>query len=99
MIFCLWVKIIIIKKVKNKKSGFIWSDKNENIKTLKAPIIDDKDEYLVKNKIIIQEIPKIKPKLREKASIIPRYVATPFPPLNFNQIGNIWPRKQIKADE
>ena len=29
---------------------------------------------------------------RDKANNIPRYVATPFPPLNFNQIGNRCPK-------
>ena len=32
------------------------------------------------------------------ASKIPKKVATPFPPLNFNQIGNRCPRKANNAD-
>ena len=44
-------------------------------------------------------MPKIKKNLKDKAKITPRYVATPFPPLNFNQIGKICPMKQINADK
>ena len=29
------------------------------------------------------------------ANRIPTYVATPFPPLNFNHIGNTWPRNAL----
>ena len=36
-------------------------------------------------------------KLNDKAKIIPKYVATPFPPLNFNQAGKICPIKEIIA--
>ena len=46
----------------------------------------------------IQVIPKIKKKLYESAKITPRYVATPLPPLNFNQTGKMCPIKQINAE-
>ena len=36
--------------------------------------------------------------LYDNANKIPKKVATPFPPLNFNQIGKRCPRKTNKAD-
>ena len=38
---------------------------------------------------VSQLIPKIRKNFKDKAKITPRYVATPFPPLNFNQTGNM----------
>ena len=63
----------------------------------KVEIIDDKEEYLKIYKIINQIIPNIKARLKEKPKIIPKKMATPLPPLNFSQIGYMWPIKQIKA--
>ncbi len=42
---------------------------------------------------------KNNPSLKDKAKIIPKYVATPLPPLNFIHTGNIWPRKAIRPDK
>ena len=39
------------------------------------------------------------PNLKDNARIIPKYVATPFPPLNLSQTGNIWAIKQINAEK
>ena len=61
-------------------------------------MIEDNDAYLNKKDITSQLIPKIRKNLYESAIKIPRYVATPLPPLNFNQMGKIWPMKQIKAE-
>ena len=61
-------------------------------------MIEDNDAYLNKKDKTSQVIPKIRKNLYESANKIPRYVATPFPPLNFNQTGKIWPIKQIKAE-
>ena len=67
-------------------------------RTVKDEKIDDKEEYLnVKIKITQVAINKILSPY-DKANKIPKYVATPFPPLNFNQIGNKWPKKTIKAE-
>ena len=71
----------------------------ENIETVKEPTIDANEEYLKINDIINQVNAKIIPNLKDNAKMIPKYVATPFPPLNFNQIGNIWAIKQIKAEK
>ena len=60
--------------------------------------MDDNDAYLNKKDKTSQVIPKIRKNLYESANITPRYVATPLPPLNFNQMGKIWPIKQIKAE-
>ena len=35
----------------------------------------------------------------DKAPITPKYVATPFPPLNFNHTGKICPKKTTSADK
>ena len=46
--------------------------KKENTKIIKADIIEDKEEYFVTKDIIIQEIQKIKLRLKDKTNIIPR---------------------------
>ena len=68
------------------------------INTVKDENIDDKEEYLKISDSTIHT--KINKKLNpyEKANSIPRYVATPFPPLKFNQIGKICPSKASKAE-
>ena len=65
--------------------------------TVKVEKIDDKEEYLnIKVTITQVKINKILKGI-DKANKTPRYVATPFPPLNLNQIGKMWPKKTIKA--
>ena len=44
----------------------------EYTKTIKAPIIDDNEEYLKINDISSQVIPKIIPNLKDKANMIPK---------------------------
>ena len=61
-------------------------------------MMEDNDAYLNKKDKTSQLIPKIRKNLYDKANITPRQVATPLPPLNFNQTGKIWPMKQIKAE-
>ena len=46
--------------------------KKENIKIIKADIIEDNEEYLVTKDIIIQEIQNIKLRFKDKTNIIPR---------------------------
>ena len=46
--------------------------KKENIKIIKADIIEDNEEYLVTKDIIIQEIQNIKLRFKDKTKIIPR---------------------------
>ena len=57
------------------------------------------DEYFVIYKIKDQQTIKVIPKLIDKAKRIPRKAAIPFPPLNFNQIGNTCPRRHKRADK
>ena len=57
------------------------------------------DEYFVRYKIKDQQTIKIIPKLKDSAKRTPRKTAIPFPPLNFNQTGNICPRKHKRADK
>jgi len=68
------------------------------INTVKEENIEDIEEYLnIKN---TTDQVKINRKLNpyDNANKIPKYVATPFPPLNFNQIGKICPRKTNNAE-
>ena len=69
------------------------------MQTIIEPSIDDREEYLKIIAIIIHATPKIKPSVNEIPKIIPKYVATPFPPLNLSQMGKICPMKQIKPDK
>ena len=77
----------------NMKFGFIaliaLNFNTEITKTVNEANIEDREEYL-KIKETITHV-KINKRLSviEKANKIPKYVATPFPPLNFNHIGNI----------
>ena len=89
MIFCLWVYTIITKVInKNELNSKLFS-KKEIKKTIKVEIIEDKEEYLVNIRIKIQAKQKNSPSFKDNAKTIPKYVATPFPPLNFNQIGKM----------
>ncbi len=67
----------------------------EQIKVSKEPVIEDKDEYLNKNKKTNHKKPKTRNSSIDRPRRIPTYVAIPLPPLNFNQTGNICPKKQI----
>ena len=55
-------------------------------------IIELKDEYLVIKAINNQITPNIKKNNIFNANIYPNKQATPLPPLNFNQIGNMCPK-------
>ena len=46
--------------------------KKENIKIIKADIIEDKEEYFVIKDIIIHEIQNIKLRFKDKTNNIPR---------------------------
>ena len=99
------MKIIKIKKVKSvnfiSSSILIFSLidfkavslMKVTTKTVNDPNIEDSEEYLNIRDTTNQV--KINKKLNcnDKANNIPRYVATPFPPLNFNQIGKTCPKK------
>ena len=58
-------------------------------KIIPVDISDESDEYFVIYSIKDQQIIKIIPKLIDIAKRMPRKTAIPFPPLNFNQTGNI----------
>ena len=108
--FFLCVKIIKIKKI--NKINFISSSTYvlkaidcsavSLIKVITNIVrdenIEDRDEYLNINETVNHvNINKI-PNRIDKASKIPRYVATPFPPLNFNQTGKTCPKKASRHD-
>ena len=71
---------------------------NDTIKTVRDENIDDNDEYLNINETINQVKINSKLNLKDKANKIPKYVATPLPPLNLSQIGKMWPRKHNKEE-
>ena len=68
-------------------------------KTISEATIEDKEEYLVIKTTTIHDRQKNKASLNDKAKIIPKKVATPLPPLNFNHTGNICPRNTIRAEK
>ena len=108
--FFLCVNTIKTKKINNinfisfKKTKFgsialmAFSLNTVTTSTVNEEKIEDKEEYLnIKDTIIHVKINK-KLNPYDKANNMPRYVATPFPPLNLNQIGKICPKKAIKAE-
>ena len=70
------LSVELFKQIEQKK--IIPVDTNEDI-----------EEYFVKYKIIVQQTIKIIPYFIDNAKSTPRNTAIPFPPLKFNQIGNI----------
>ena len=80
----------IITKVINKYkfNSKLFSQK-EIKKIINEERIEDKEEYFVIADITTQAIQKNNPSFKDKAKIIHRYVATPLPPLNFIQTGNM----------
>ena len=88
----------MIKIIKKKRLILKLFKIIEYKKIINVDMSEDKDEYFDRYKTIIQLMTKINPKEIEKAKRIPRYTAIPFPPLNFNQIGKICPRKHKRAE-
>ena len=66
------------------------------IGTIKLPIIEEREENLNIKYVVNHVIINIKDAIGLIITSIPTYVATPFPPLNFNQIGNTCPIKILK---
>ena len=95
----MWVYRSITNVINKYEFNWKLFSQKEIIKITSDETIEDKEEYFDIKAINIQKIQKKRPSFNDKAKIIPRYVATPFPPLNFNQIGNIWPRKAIRPDK
>jgi len=108
--FFLWVNIIKIKKI--NKINFISSSILLFIfiefnavslikvitKTVKEENIEDTEEYLNIKETASQVNINKKLNWNDKAKRIPKYVATPLPPLNFSQIGKICPKKANKQE-
>ena len=68
------------------------------INTVRDENIEDRDEYLnIKETVNHVNINKSANWI-DRASKIPKYVATPLPPLNFNQIGKMCPKKANRHD-
>ena len=67
-------------------------------KTVNDANIEEMEEYLNIKATAIQVNINSKLNWIDNANNIPRYVATPLPPLNFNQIGKTCPKKVIKQD-
>ena len=90
---------MIIKIIKNNRLILKLFKVAEYNKTIIDEISEDKEEYFEIHKTINQLITKTNPRWIENAKRTPRYTAIPFPPLNFNQIGNTWPRKHKRAEK
>ena len=69
------------------------------INTVKDENIEDRDEYLNIRETVSHVNTNRRPNCIDRASKIPRYVATPFPPLNFSQIGKTCPKKANRHDK
>ena len=69
------------------------------ISTINVDTKDASEGYFEIKIIIIQVKIKTIASIKFMANNIPKYVATPFPPLNFNQIGNKCPIKVNDADK
>jgi hypothetical protein len=66
---------------------------HENMKQLKIMLESPASEDVFVKKYTIAHINSVtKSTLKFNAHSTPKYVAIPFPPLNFNQIGNMCPR-------
>ena len=108
--FFLCVKIIKIKKT--NKINFISSSikasetidlravslSKDTTNTVKDANIEDREEYLNIRETVNQVNINKKLNWIDKANKIPRYVATPLPPLNFNQTGKTCPKKANRHD-
>ena len=108
--FFLWVKIIKMKKINSNPESLTWAEtrlesidianslKALIIKTVNVANIEANEEYLNIKAITNQANINNKKDCIDKAPSIPKNVATPLPPLNFNQNGKIWPKKTIRAE-
>ena len=109
--FFLWVNIINIKKINRIFELVTWNEIKEVsivlinsltefiTSTVKEENIEDIEEYLNINSITIHVIINNKNNWIDNAPNTPKYVATPFPPLNFSHIGKICPKKTTRADK
>ena len=66
---------------------------NDTIKTVNDENMDETEEYLNIKETTIHVKINNKLNCKDKANNIPKYVATPFPPLNFSHTGNKCPKK------
>ena len=69
------------------------------IKIVKEENSEETDEYLKINVTTNHVKINKKLKLYDNANNIPKYVATPLPPLKFIQIGKICPKKAKRQDK
>ena len=67
-------------------------------KTVNDANIEEMEEYLNIKATAIQVNINSKLNWIDNANNIPRYVATPLPPLNFNQAGKTCPKKAKRHD-
>jgi len=79
-------------------SGTAISLKELTTKIVSEANIEERDEYLNTKEIAIHVNMNKKLNSIDKANRIPKYVATPLPPLNFNQIGKTCPKKAARQE-
>ena len=83
----------------NNKTSETFSLINDTTNIVSEEKIEDTDEYLnINNTATHVNINKIA-QGNDKANKIPKYVATPFPPLNLSQTGKMCAKKVTKADK
>ena len=91
-IFFVCSIVIVVKK------GSAISLINDTTKTVNDENMDETEEYLNIKETTIHVKINNKLNCKDSANNMPKYVATPFPPLNFNHIGNKCPKKAQRAD-
>ena len=74
-------------------SPFLWKNKSEvrNTGATDIETIAPREEYRNNTTTMIQVSPDNIPITQENPNMTPKVVATPLPPLNLSQIGNICP--------
>ena len=96
--FCLWRKSTITTKRTSKIIIFGWSRNIAAIGALAELVKDASEDICLTTATNNQTRQQIIPIINDKASIAPRNVATPFPPLNLSHIGKQWPIRALKAE-
>ena len=98
-ILFLWVKVISIKKTNSSIDSLSPVKIKLNNKIKSDDINEANEAYFVKKIITIHRNVNTIASQIFIANNIPKYVATPFPPLNLSHIGNKCPKKTTKADK
>lgn len=83
---------MIAKKINNALTCGLFKTKAE-IGALVALIKEESEDILARRATNNQTQQQIAPIGKDKATVMPKKVATALPPLNFSQIGKQWPSR------